>query len=81
MVSRTTLAQPTRTGSRAGIEVTSVEPNSPAAQRGLRDGDIIVAVNRLAVRTIADLIRIASENDILFLLVQRGERQLMLQIR
>ncbi len=67
--------------SRAGIEVTAVEQNSPAAQRGLREGDIIVAVNRNAVRTIADLIRIASENEILFLLVQRGERQLMLQIR
>jgi len=67
--------------SRGGIEVASVEQNSPAAQRGLRDGDVVVAVNRTVVRSIADLIRIASENDILFLLVQRGDRQLMLQIR
>ncbi|MDX1516324.1 MAG: Do family serine endopeptidase [Woeseiaceae bacterium] len=66
---------------RGGVEVTSVEPDSPAAQRGLREGDIIIAVNRTAVRQLADLIAIASENDILFLLVQRGERQLMLQIR
>ncbi len=64
-----------------GIEVTSIEPNSPAAQRGLREGDVIVAVNRTAVRTVADLIGIASNSEILFLLVQRGERQLMLQIR
>ncbi len=64
-----------------GIEVTSIEPNSPAAQRGLREGDVIVAVNRTAVRSVADLIGIASNSEILFLLVQRGERQLMLQIR
>ena len=67
--------------SRGGIEVAAVEADSPAAQRGLRNGDIIIAVNRNVVRTIADLIGIASENQILFLLVQRGDRQLMLQIR
>lgn len=67
--------------SRIGIEVTAVEIDSPAAQRGLRDGDVIIAVNRTAVRTIPDLVRIASDNQILFLLVQRGDRQLMLQIR
>ncbi len=64
-----------------GIEVTSVEAGSAAAQRGLRGGDIIIAVNRRAVSSIAELIEIASEYEILFLLVQRGDRQLMLQIR
>jgi serine protease Do/serine protease DegQ len=67
--------------SRGGIEVTTVAADSPAAQRGLREGDLIVAVNRSAVRSISDLIGIASDNQILFLLVQRGDRQLMLQIR
>ena len=64
-----------------GIEVTNVEPNSPAAQRGLRPGDIIVAANRMRVRTLPELQEIASRNQILFLLVRRGDRQLMLQIR
>lgn len=64
-----------------GIEVTDVEPNSPAAQRGLRPGDIIVAANRARVRTLPELGEIASRNQILFLLVRRGDRQLMLQIR
>lgn len=67
--------------SRGGIEVTSVTPDSPAAQRGLRDGDIIVAVNRNAVNSMSDLIEVASDEQILFLLVVRGDRQLMLQIR
>ena len=64
-----------------GIEVTSVEPDSLAAQRGLRSGDIITAVNRRDVRTLEQLTEIAAVNSILFLLGQRGNRAIMLQIR
>jgi len=65
----------------AGIEVTEVEAGSPAAQRGLRAGDVITAVNRRPVRNLQELAEIAMSNRILFLLVQRGDRALMLQIR
>jgi serine protease Do/serine protease DegQ len=58
-----------------------VVEGSPAAQRGLRAGDVITAVNRTRVRNLADLQTIAADNRILFLLVQRGDRSLMLQIR
>jgi serine protease Do/serine protease DegQ len=64
-----------------GIEVASVEEGSPAAQRELRSGDLITAVNRRPVQNIQQLREIAAENRILFLLVRRGDRQLMLQIR
>lgn len=64
-----------------GVEVTAVEPGSPAAQRGLRAGDVITAINRRPVRSLAELNEIASSGRILFLLVQRGDRALMLQIR
>ncbi|MDH4072166.1 MAG: Do family serine endopeptidase [Gammaproteobacteria bacterium] len=64
-----------------GIEVESVEPGSAAAQRGLRAGDIITAVNRRPVQNIAQLREVAAANRILFLLVRRGDRQLMLQVR
>ena len=64
-----------------GIEVADVVEGSPAAQRGLRSGDVITAVNRRAVRNLDDLAAIASTNRILFLLVQRGDRSIMLQIR
>jgi Do/DeqQ family serine protease len=72
---------PASTSSDSGVEVTIVEEGSPAAQRGLRAGDVITAVNRVLVRNLRDLAAIAENNRILFLLVQRGDRSLMLQIR
>ena len=72
---------PASASSDSGVEVTAVEEGSPAAQRGLRAGDVITAVNRVLVRNLRDLGAIAENNRILFLLVQRGERSLMLQIR
>jgi Do/DeqQ family serine protease len=64
-----------------GIEVVAVEAGSPAAQRGLRSGDLIVQVNRRPVLNLRQLQEISRESRILFLLVQRGDRALMLQIR
>ena len=72
---------PSSTSSDSGVEVTNVEEGSPAAQRGLRSGDVITAVNRVLVRNLRDLAAIAENNRILFLLVQRGDRSIMLQIR
>ena len=72
---------PASTSSDTGVEVTNVEAGSPAAQRGLRSGDVITAVNRVLVRNLRDLQNLASNSRILFLLVQRGDRSLMLQIR
>ena len=64
-----------------GVEVTSVAANSPAAQRSLRSGDVIIQVNRRTVRDLGDLTAIASGSRVLVLLVQRGDRTLMLPIR
>ena len=72
---------PASTSSESGVEVTAVEEGSPAAQRGLRACDVITAVNRVLVRDLNDLQEIARNNRILFLLIQRGDRSLMLQIR
>jgi serine protease Do/serine protease DegQ len=65
----------------SGVDVTEVEPGSAASQRGLRSGDVIIAVNRQQVQNLQQLTSIADANRILFLLVQRGDRSLMLQIR
>jgi len=64
-----------------GIEVTSVVVDSPAEQRGLQGGDIITAANRREVRNLEELAEIAARSSRLFLLVQRGDRAILLQIR
>ncbi len=64
-----------------GIEVVSVVPDSPAAQRGLQSGDIITAANRRDIASLEDLGVIAAASSRLFLLVERGERAILLQIR
>ena len=68
-------------GSEAGVEITAVTAASPAAQRGLRDGDVVTQVNRRGVRNLAQFREVAVGNRILFLRVERGDRSLMLQIR
>ncbi len=68
------------TAATGGVEDTAVESGSPAAQRGLRSGDVIVQVNRRTVRNLQQFNEIASSNSILFLMVVRGNRELMLQI-
>jgi len=69
------------TSAAGGVEVISVEPGSLAAQRDLRAGDIILQANRTVVQNLSQLSEIAQGSRILFLLVRRGDRQLMLQIR
>jgi Do/DeqQ family serine protease len=64
-----------------GIEINEVQEGTPAAQRGLRSGDVITHVNRIRVQDINGLREIASRYDILFLNVIRGDRALMFQIR
>ena len=63
-----------------GVEIAEVQEGSPAAQRGLRTGDLITRVNRIPVTNLQEL-RQAARNRILFLNVRRGDRDLMFQIR
>ena len=71
---------PSSASSESGVVVTAVEEGSRAAQRDLRVGDVITAVNRILVRDLSDLQSVAAGNRILFLLVKRGERSLLLRI-
>jgi serine protease DegQ len=64
-----------------GIEIISVQDGTPAAQRGLRTGDLITHVNRVRVLDLQDLREVASRYDILFLNIRRDDRTLMIQIR
>ena len=65
----------------SGIEIAEVQDGTPAAQRGLRSGDLITHVNRKRVQNLQELREVASRYDILFLNIRRGDRTLMFQIR
>lgn len=63
------------------VVVTAVDPESPAASRGLRPNDIIIAVNRTRVRNVKELQEVSKQQSLLILSVRRGNRDLLLQIR
>lgn len=57
----------------AGVVVSDVDPNSPAAENGLRPGDVIQEVNRQKVRTVAEFNRaVQKSGKNPLLLVNRG---------
>jgi serine protease Do len=57
-----------------GVVVTAVEPGSPAAEAGLRRGDVIQEVNRRAVSNVSEFDRAVRQGgtDAVVLLVNRG---------
>ena len=66
-------------GPSAGIQVSNIQPDSPAAQAGLRDGDVIVSVNRQKVATVNEFRKLASKKQSQLLLrVIRGNGALFL---
>jgi Do/DeqQ family serine protease len=64
-----------------GLLVARVDPGSPAADRGLRPGDIITKVNRVRVRTLAEAIPIIEDARAVILEVQRGNRTQLVLMR
>ena len=69
-------------GNKKVIVVTKLEPSSKAAAAGLRQGDIILSVNKRAVTTFAEMEQaIANEPRGLLLNIQRGNRGLFLLIQ
>ncbi len=62
-----------------GVVVTRVEPGSPAAEAGLRTGDVIREVNRKPVKRTDDFVQKlekARGQDTVLLFIQRGENHL-----
>ncbi len=61
--------------SKGGVVVVNVAPASPAAEAGIRPGDIVREVNRKEVRSVAEFRDAVakSDGDSLLLLVQRGD--------
>ena len=67
------IAEAGKAGTNRGVQVLAIDPRSPAAQSGLRPGDIVLAVNRQPVETVSEFTKLASAKDgQLLLQVQRG---------
>ncbi len=68
-------------GGTEGVLVSAVAEGSPAAQRGLRAGDVIIAVNRRRVDGVDVLREVAEGSQSLLLNIRRGSTALLLPIR
>ncbi len=70
-------------GKDKGVQVLSVTKASPAWQAGLRDGDLIIAINRKPVNSINDLKKqaIKKNNQSIALNIHRGNSALFVVLR
>jgi Do/DeqQ family serine protease len=64
-----------------GLLVRRVDPGSPAADRGLRPGDIITKINRMRVRSMADAKPLLRDARSIIVEVQRGGRSQLILMR
>ena len=66
----------------AGVLVAGVEPGSPAAEAGLRRGDVILEVDRQDVENVDQLTdRLARADDRVLVLIARGESNLFVPLQ
>jgi serine protease Do len=68
----------------AGVVVTAVQPGSAADDAGMEPGDLIVEINRTAIRTASDYSEALSKADpakSVLLRVQRGQNSLFLAMK
>ena len=67
-----------------GVIITAVQPQSPAAEGGLRRGDVVLQVNRKEIGSVEDFAKIvdaAQPGSSLLFLVRRGESNLFIALK
>ena len=67
----------------SGVVITRMDPNSPAAEEGLRNGDVILRANGHDLRTADDLKNAVSSlktGDSARLVVQRGKVKVLISV-
>jgi len=73
---------PSQDSDTKGVQVLSVEPGSPAAEAGLRPGDIILSVNHHSINSVDDLRKYAGDKEAqLLLYLRRGDGALFLLLQ
>lgn len=67
----------------SGVVINGIEPNSPASEKGLRSGDIILEINRKKIKSLSDVRSVLSKSGrkAVLLLVARGERTFTVSIK
>jgi serine protease Do len=78
------LPQPLRARGLSGVIVTEVEPDGAAAEAGIRQGDIIVSVNRKKVGNLGDYgsaMKEAERTGTVALLVKRGGQSIYFAVK
>jgi serine protease Do len=76
--------KPGQTSEGQGVIVTQVESGSPSDRAGIRPGDILVEVNRRAIRSVKDFEKLAGNLDAktpVLALIQRGKGTIFLTIK
>ena len=66
---------------KGAVRVDGIAAGSPAAMRGLEDGDLIISVNRVRVRAVKEMQEAANGQNLLILGIRRGSRDLLLQVK
>jgi serine protease Do len=65
-----------------GVIITEVDPDGPAAEAGIRRGDIIVELDRKAVESAGDLAKMLDDSDgSVLVLVRRGDNTLYVPLK
>ena len=64
-----------------GLRVARIDPNSPAADRGLQQGDVITKINRVPIRTLAEAVPIMENARAILLEVERRGRASLILMR
>jgi len=68
-------------GRAQGVIIAHVESGSAAARAGLRKNDLILAVNRQAIGSVAEMQQLANDSEGLLLNLLRGREELLLVLR
>ncbi len=72
-------AEMSNKGKDQGVVVNNVKTGTPAAQIGLKKGDVIIGANQQAVKNIAELRKVLdSKPSVLALNIQRGDSTIYL---